>query len=105
MTSYRYNRQVPSSVEVRKIFDDLDGYREFCVEFGRRFNEADLYNERHRDYSDYLRWKDSGHASNQWNWVKEKTPDRKPYYSRTNGSNNGAGYTSNRSYQHAPRSR
>lgn len=32
--------------EVRSIFDDLDQYREFCVEQGYFFDEAHLYNEK-----------------------------------------------------------
>ena len=32
--------------EVSTIFDDLDSYRQFCVQFGRVFNEHALYNQR-----------------------------------------------------------
>lgn len=39
----KYLRMKP---EVRTIFDDLDTYREFCVEQGYFFDEAHLYNEK-----------------------------------------------------------
>ena len=28
---------------VKKVFDDLDAYRNFCVQFGWVYNEQDLY--------------------------------------------------------------
>jgi hypothetical protein len=39
----KYMRMKP---EVSQIFDDLDRYREFCVEQGYFFDEAHLYNEK-----------------------------------------------------------
>jgi hypothetical protein len=32
--------------EVTKIFDDLDAYRDFCVEYGHVFNEKHLYEKK-----------------------------------------------------------
>ena len=31
-----------TSAQVKQIFDDLDNYRNFCRDYGYRFNEADL---------------------------------------------------------------
>ena len=40
--------------DVVQIFDDLDGYRDFCRIYGFVFNEADLYNKKSRTYQFYL---------------------------------------------------
>ena len=32
--------------EVKQIFDDLDAYREFCVEQGYNYDERHLYHEK-----------------------------------------------------------
>ena len=32
--------------EVRNIFEDLEVYRQFCVDYGYTFDERHLYNER-----------------------------------------------------------
>jgi hypothetical protein len=39
----KYLRMKP---EVSTLFDDLDAYREFCVDYGYSFNESHLYNDR-----------------------------------------------------------
>ncbi len=67
--------------EVSQIYDDLEQYREFCVSHGRIFNEAALYNERDRDFSDFMRFKERGYARNQWNWANKDPNEapRKPY--------------------------
>ena len=46
---------------VKKVFDDLDEYRDFCRIYGRVFNEAHMYKER-TPYDDFLKWKDTGKA-------------------------------------------
>ena len=42
---------------VNQIFDDLEGYLDFCKSYGYRYDEADLYNQRsygYRQYSKFL---------------------------------------------------
>lgn len=51
---------------VTQIFDDLDQLKKFCVHFGYRFNEADLYNMRSYVYKAYLRFKEGKRVTNQW---------------------------------------
>lgn len=58
----KYLRMKP---EVSKIFDDLNEYREFCVRYGYRFNEADLYNDR-SIYGDFMRTKKGKHPRDNW---------------------------------------
>jgi hypothetical protein len=66
--------------EVEQIYEDLEVYREFCVSHGRIFNEAALYNERDRDFADFLKFQERGYAKNQWNWAnKDPNEVRKPY--------------------------
>jgi len=67
--------------KVNEIFDDLDRYRAWCVEFGYVFDEADLY--RHRSsWNLYQRHRhgDKG-VPNQWvqatmPYYKNKAPNR-----------------------------
>jgi hypothetical protein len=91
------NRHQMSRMAISQIFDDLDRYRSFCVEYGRVFNEADLYNTRNRDYNDYMWFLDKGTARNHWKG--EHLQERKPYQ----GNNNNGRFQSNRNYQHQPR--
>jgi hypothetical protein len=50
---------------VNKTFDDLDAYRNFCVEYGFVFNEADLY-KRNTPYGQYERQKRGDYVRNNW---------------------------------------
>jgi hypothetical protein len=87
----KYLRTKP---EVTQIFDDLDKYREFCVSHGRTFNEAALYNERDRDYYDFLKFQERGYAKNYWNWVNRDGQERKPF-NKDRNNNSGGGYRGN----------
>lgn len=49
-----------SNAIVNQIFDDLEGYRNFCRLYGYKFDEADLYKDRvfsYRQYTKYLQGK------------------------------------------------
>lgn len=50
---------------VNRTFDDLDAYREFCVEYGYSFNEADLY-KRNSPYAQYERLRRGDPVRNNW---------------------------------------
>jgi hypothetical protein len=52
--------------DVKRIFDDLDLYREFCVNQGRRFDESELYNERSRNYQDFVNLHAGKAIRNHW---------------------------------------
>jgi hypothetical protein len=54
------------TISVNQIFNDLDRYRNFCVEFGYRFNEADLYNTRSWNYKQFQRVLAGQRPRNQW---------------------------------------
>ena len=55
---------------VNEIFDDLDAYRSWCVEFGFVFNEADLYKS-DRAWGLYNRWR-NGDKSIRDNWSRDR---------------------------------
>lgn len=52
--------------EVKKIFDDLDDYKRFCLTFGHPYNEADLYNDKSAVYTEYASFKGGKRISNNW---------------------------------------
>jgi hypothetical protein len=60
---------------VNKTFDDLDAYRNFCVEYGFVFNEADLY-KRNTPYGQYERHRRGDHVRNNWVQDGEYTEQR-----------------------------
>ena len=67
--------------DVLAIFDDLDQYRQFCVQFGRPYNERDLYNKSSGHYIDYLAFKEGKRIRNWWNINsgKKKPPYKKNF--------------------------
>ena len=61
----KYLREKP---EVNKIFEDLAEYREFCVQQGYTFDEADLYNDR-SPYGDLTRTKKGKWPRDNWGYA------------------------------------
>jgi hypothetical protein len=51
--------------QINRVFDDLDAYRAFCVEYGFRFAEADLY-KRNGPYGQYERLRRGDYVRNNW---------------------------------------
>jgi hypothetical protein len=51
---------------VTEIFEDLDHYRDFCVDYGYRYNEADLYNFRSYAWQQYAKYSANKNAKNMW---------------------------------------
>lgn len=51
---------------VNQIFDDLDNLRNFCRDYGYRFDERDLYNSRSNVYRLYQRHASGKQVRNQW---------------------------------------
>jgi len=45
-----------SNNQVNQIFDDLQGYLNFCRDYGYRFDEADLYSNRSFAYRQYAKF-------------------------------------------------
>lgn len=52
-----------------KTMADLDAYREWCVEYGYKFDERDLYRQ-NSSWSFYQRWR-HGDRSIRNNWERD----------------------------------
>lgn len=67
------------NININQVFDDLDRYRNFCREFGYRFNEADLYNNRSGNYKQFQRFLTGQRPRNQWeiDYAKYKEEEAK----------------------------
>ena len=54
---------------VRQIFEDLEAYKEFCVDFGYKFDERTLYDMRVYAYRQHVK-----HITGKWtknNWEQD----------------------------------
>ena len=51
---------------VNQIFEDLDTLRNFCREYGYRFDERDLYNTRSNTYKQFQRYLAGKPIKSQW---------------------------------------
>ena len=48
------------------IMEDLDSFCEFCVDYGYRFNEGDLYNFKSYAWQQYNKFTQGKNAKNMW---------------------------------------
>ena len=55
-----------SNPRVQQIFDDLEKYLEFCVDYGYKYNEAELYDQRSYVYRQYTKFATGKVAKDQW---------------------------------------
>ena len=51
---------------VNEIFDELDKLRDFCVDYGYRFNESDLHNFKSYAWQQYNKFSQGKNAKNMW---------------------------------------
>ena len=58
--------QIKSNPRVIEIFEELDKLREFCVDYGYRFNEADLHNFKSYAWQQYTKFSQGKNAKNMW---------------------------------------
>ena len=59
-----------------EVFDDLDLFRDFCRDYGYRFNEADLYNNKKYPYQQFRKFEAGKRAKNMWE-IDAKRPPRR----------------------------
>lgn len=50
---------------IKKVFDDLDNYRDFCRQFGWVFDEKDLYKPS-TPWGQFSKWKQGERVANNW---------------------------------------
>jgi len=55
-----------SNPRVTQIFEDLEKYLTFCVDFGYKYNEAELYDQRSYVYRQYGKFATGKGARDQW---------------------------------------
>ena len=58
--------QIKHNPRVAELFDELDQYREFCQDYGYRFNEADLHNFKSYAWQQYSKFSQGKNAKNMW---------------------------------------
>lgn len=61
-----------SNPVLNQIFDDLDAYRDFCRDFGYKFEESDLYNMKKYPFQQFNKFRNGKRAKDQWAIDKEK---------------------------------
>lgn len=58
--------QIKHNPRVAEIFEGLDQLREFCQDYGYRFNEADLHNFKSYAWQQYSKYSQGKNAKNMW---------------------------------------
>ena len=51
---------------VAELFDHLEMFQEFCVDYGYRYNEADLYNFKSYAWQQFNKFTQGKNAKNMW---------------------------------------
>jgi hypothetical protein len=59
-------REYRPSPRALATMEDLDNFLEFCVEYGYRFNESDLYNFKAYAWQQYNKYTQGKNAKNMW---------------------------------------
>lgn len=55
-----------SNPRVTQVLDDLEKFLQFCVQYGYRYNEADLYNFKSYAWQQYNKFIQGKNAKNMW---------------------------------------
>jgi hypothetical protein len=58
--------QFKSNPRVHAIFDDLEKYQDFCVEYGFKFDEADLYSTKSYVYRQFTKHLSGKTVKSMW---------------------------------------
>jgi hypothetical protein len=58
--------QIKPNAKAQQILEDLDNFREFVVDYGYRFNEADLYNFKSYAWQQYSKYTSGKTAKDMW---------------------------------------
>jgi hypothetical protein len=59
-------KNIQSNPVVNEIFDDLDKYREFCVDYGYVFDESTLYVPQSNVFRQYQKFLKNKDVKNIW---------------------------------------
>ena len=69
--------------EVRNIFEVLEVYKQFCVDYGYIYDERHLYNER-TPYGEFVRYQN---GKTPWDYWRSPRRERTDFRPRDNNSN------------------
>jgi hypothetical protein len=64
--------RIKHNSQTQQVFEDLDKYRNFCREYGYRFDERDLYNNKSYVYRQSQKFAAGKAVKNQWELDAEK---------------------------------
>jgi hypothetical protein len=57
---------IQSNPALNQIFDDLEKFKEFCVDWGYKFDERALYDMRNYSYQQYSKYASNKNFKDQW---------------------------------------
>ena len=60
---------------VARVFRDLENYRDFCRDYGYKFNESDLY-RRNTPYNQFDKLRRGEYVKNNWDVDADVSPER-----------------------------
>lgn len=58
--------QVQPNPHVYQIFEDLENLQTFCVDFGYKYDEADLYNPKSLVFKQFTKYATGKNVKNMW---------------------------------------
>jgi len=61
-----YKSEKRSNNQVNQIFDDLEGYLNFCRLYGYKFDEAELYSNRSFAFRQYTKFLQGKNFKDMW---------------------------------------
>lgn len=61
--------QIQSNPKIHQIFEDLEKYKEFCVDWGYKYDESTLYDMRSYAYQQYTKF--VGHKNFKDGWADD----------------------------------
>jgi len=64
--TYIKNYQQNNKSTVDKIFDDLEKFQQFCVDYGHNFNPKHLYQDNNSVYKDFVKFQKGREPRNRW---------------------------------------
>lgn len=59
-------QQHQSNPKVHQIFDDLEKYRQFCIDYGYKIDESTLYDMRSYAYQQFTKFVGYKNFKDQW---------------------------------------
>lgn len=67
-------RENSGYTKTAEIFNDLEGYLEFCKDYGYRYDESELYSQKSYIFRQYQKYLNGKEPKNMWD-IDGKRPD------------------------------